>query len=233
MEGSKVTLRKWAFAIYMETTSLKGVSSMKLHRDLKVMQKTAWFMLHRIREAWHRKSSEKMAGPVEIDESYVGGKERNKHADKKLRAGRGGVGKTIVLGAYDRQTGQVDAFSIKVANRKTLQRFVQNHAARGATVYTDSASAYIGIPFHHEAVNHSRGEYVRGDAYTNGIESLWATVKRAHKGVYHQWSKKHNDRYIAEFCGRQNMRDLDTADQMASVVADMEGKRLTYKQLIA
>ena len=135
----------------------------------------------------------------------------------------------------DRQTGHVDAFSIKAANRKTLQRFVQNHAAPGATVYTDSASAYIGIGirFHHEAVNHSRGEYVRGDAYTNGIESMWAMVKRGYRGTYHQWSKKHNDRYIAGFCSHQNMRDLDTADQLTKVVADIVEKRLTYQKFIA
>ena len=149
MESSKLPLRLWAWAIYLEMTSLKGVSSMKLHRDLNIRQATAWFMLHRIREAF---ADVRMVfdGPVEVDESYFGGLERNKHESKKLRAGRGPVGKTAVVGMKDRITKRVAARVVDRTDKATLQGLVHEHAAPGAKVYTDETGAYKGLENHED-----------------------------------------------------------------------------------
>ena len=236
IEKSRLPLRKWVFAVYLYVTNLKGVSSMKLHRELKVTQKTAWFMLHRLREAWGESGLEQFVGPVEADETYMGGKRSNmpKAKRRKLK-GRGAVGKTTVAGVKDRTTNQVSAKTVENADAPTLLRFVAQRTKMGAKVFTDEASGYnwLEVAFDHEAVNHSAGEYVRGNAHTQGIESFWAMLKRGHKGVYHQMSPKHMDRYIAEFAGRHNVREADTIDQMTNLVACSVGKRLTYKDLVS
>ena len=231
--SSKIGLRKWAIAIYLELTNLKGVSSMKLHRDLGVTQKTAWYMLMRIREAFAvLADAAAMTGPVEVDETYVGGLERNKHAHKKLNAGRGPVGKTAVVGVKDRATGKVAAEVVGSVDGETLRGFVTGRADAGARVFTDEHRGYRGLP-RHETVSHSTGEFVRGEVHTNGIESLWSTVKRAHKGVYHRLSEKHLQRYVDSFAAKRNIRDADTADQMAAVVASLFGREITFDVLTA
>ena len=232
MEASNLGFQVWAMALYQVTTNLKGVSSMKLHRDLGITQRSAWFLAHRLREAWKDHGS-KFTGSVEVDETYMGGKEKNQHASKKLRAGRGTVGKTAVVGAKDRATNKVKATVISDATAKTLQGFVAAVTMAGATVYTDDAAVYKGIPFDHHTVKHSVGEYVNDMAHTNGIESFWSMLKRALKGTVHKISPKHLDRYITEFVGRHNIRECDTISQMSAVVAGMVGKRLPYIHLVS
>ena len=235
LEGSKVPLRKWVFAIYLETTSLKGVSSMKLHRDLKVTQKTAWFMLHRLREVWAIDKAGNFSGPVEVDETYVGGKRKNmSNAKRKELAGtgRGAVGKTAVVGAKDRATNQVRATVVERTDKPSLHGFVAAHAAPDATIYTDDALVYETLPYDHTAVRHSVAEYVKGQAHTNGVESFWSMLKRAHTGVFHKLSPKHLDRYVREFAAKHNLREEDTIAIMSHVAAGLIGKRLMYRQLI-
>ena len=232
MHGSNLGCRVWAISIYLLTTGLKGTSGMKLHRDLNVTYKTAWHLGHRIRKAFPEVMA-MFTGPVESDETAIGGLEKNKHADKKLRQGRGSAGKTIVHGILDRPSNQVVAAVVDTPNAVTLQGRVLDATETTAQVYTDEATAYNGMARRHEAVSHSTGEYVREQAHTNGIESFWAMLDRGIMGTFHHVSPKHLDRYVTEFAGRHNQRPADTIAQMERVAGGMVGKRLKYKELTA
>ena len=226
IERSKIPLRKWVFAIYLEMTALKGVSSMKLHRDLDVSQKTAWFMLHRIRQGLIKDDDAPFTGDVEIDETYVDGK-------KKPRIpGRGAVGKAVAAGTKERRSKRIKARVVEDIKKTTLHEFVAETVNSNATVYTDELRSYQGIPNPHETVCHSAREYVDGMASTNGIESFWATLKRSYHGTYHRFSHKHLDRHVGQFVGKHNLRERDTVDQMESVAVGMVGRRITYRELV-
>ena len=238
MQSSKLPLRKWVIGIYLMSTSLKGVSSMKLHRDIGITQKTAWMMAQKIREGWADGSSGPMGGTVEVDETYIGGKRENMPlAKRKGLTGRGAVGKETVIGAVQRG-GEVRATPIPDTKRETVRGFVEGSAAHGSTLYSDQDAAILGIPdllngYRHAAVNHSAGEYVRGDAHTNGVESFWSLLKRGYHGTYHHWSPKHLRRYVTEFAGRHNVRDLDTLAQMTAIARGMDGRLLPWRKLTA
>ncbi len=234
MQASNLGYQTWAIALYLVATNLKSVSSMKLHRDLEITQKSAWHLAHRIRTGFMN-SEDPFAGPVEADETYIGGKRKNmSNRKRKELTGRGTVGKTAVAGVRDRATNHVTAQRVSQTTATALQGFVRENVARGATLYTDEAAAYRGMPeFEHEAVNHSVGEYVRDMAHTNGMESFWACLKRGYQGTFHKFSEKHLDRYVGEFAGRHNIRPLDTITMMERMAGGLVGKRLRYRDLIA
>ncbi len=231
MEGSKLGLQTWLLAAYNLTTSRKGAASMKLHRDLGITQRSAWYLAHRIRETW-KQGEALFGGPMEVDETYLGGKERNKHWDKKRNAGRGTVGKAAVVGIKDRDTNKVVVGPLEGVTQASVTSLIDGVVDGDAMIYTDDSPAYNRLE-KHESVNHSAGEYVRKQAHTNGVESFWSVLKRGYYGTYHKMSVKHLGRYVNEFAGRHNDRQLDTLEQMQAIVLGMVGKRLRYRDLVA
>ena len=233
MQSSPLDHLDWLYVLYLVATNLKGVSSMKLHRDLGITQKSAWHLAHRVRRALGDRTMDLFSGPIEADETYVGGRRRNMSASKrKMLTGRGPSGKVAVAGIRDRATNKVMARVVPNTTSETLGGFIIGNVIPGTRIYTDDATAYTHLP-NHASVKHSVSEYVRGQVHTNGIESFWATIKRAHKGTFHRLSAKHLHRYVDEFVGRHNMRELDTLDQMALLARKMTGAQLRWKDLVS
>jgi transposase-like protein len=234
-ENSPITLQKWFIAIYLMTSHKKGISSMQLAKDLGVCQKTAWFMLQRIRFAVETKSFE-MTSNVECDETYIGGKNKNRHASKRVAnsQGRSVKDKTPVFGLVERN-GRVVAMKVTNTTKGIIQPIIENNVVKGANIFTDEWKAYKGLNknFSHSVVKHGQGEYVVENAHTNTIEGFWSLLKRGIIGIYHQVSSKHLDKYVDEFEFRYNTRQMSEFERVENMLSLGTQKRLTYKELIS
>ena len=241
MERSHIPLNKWILGMYKLVTARKGISSVQLAKELGIRQASAWFMLQRLREAC-RTPHDPLSGIVEMDETFIGGFEGNKHESKKLKAGRGTVGKAPVIGMRERTSpdsvrkGRVIASQIDSTDQPSIHRAIFSNVQPGATLHTDDHRSYMGLNglfYNHHTVKHSTKEYVNGDTHTNGIESVWAVLKRGIYGVYHQVSKKHLQRYVNEFSFRLNQRACanHTLDRIDAMFTGTLSKRLTYTAL--
>lgn len=235
MHDSKLPLRAWAVTIYSVLTARKGISSLQLSKELGITQKSAWFLLQRIREACQQVTG-KLDQVVEIDETYIGGKSHNKHASTRPWVGQGMGGKQPVLGMRQRR-GPTKTVPIARTNQDTLYPLIHEHVEPGAIICTDDHGAYRNLSrlgYTHHAVAHSVGEYARGRANTNAIESVWSVLKRSIHGTWHHVSVKHLARYLNEATFRLNEGNcqVDTIDRMTALSQGLAGKRLTYKRLI-
>lgn len=233
-EDTKLPLRKWFMAIWLITNHPKGVASTTLAKDLKVTQKTAWFVLHRLRHAARTNSfNAPLKGTIETDTHFVGGKEKNKHANKRKAGSQGGANKEMLLGIVERD-GELRTIHVEDRKAKTLQGEIRSNVEPGSTIMTDEDISFVGLDkdFAHQAVRHASGEYVRGETHTNTIESVWALLRRQIIGIHHWVSPKHLSKYANEMAWRFNRRDMKVTGRMNDLFACVEG-RLTYKALIA
>lgn len=235
-ENSKIPLRTWFGAIYLCTAHKKGISSCQLAKDLGITQKTAWFVLHRIREMLKEKAPQMLKNAVQVDECYVGGLDGNKHASKRLKDENGKRidAKTPVFGIIE-TGGKVVVKVTDFVSKKKAKELINAHVEKGATMVTDGCAMYAylgkGDVFHHVTVDHRNGEYVSGGFHTNGIENFWSQLKRGIIGIYHQVSPEHLQRYCDEFAARYNTRKIKDHERFEQVVQASEG-RLKYNALI-
>jgi transposase-like protein len=232
-EGTKLPIRTWLLAIWLITSHKKGIASTQLAKDLDITQKTAWFVLHRLRTAATTKSfNGPLQGYVEADETYVGGKERNKHAHQRTGHKHGGSGKEMVVGMLERG-GELRAFHV-ARQKRAVANLVDAHVKEGSNLLTDDSHIYRHVTgrFHHYSVNHSKGEYVRDEfIHTNGMEGAWSLLKRQIYGIHHWVSPKHLNRYVSEMTWRYNRREMDEGVRVNALIEQSDG-RLTYKALI-
>lgn len=232
-EGSPLGFDKWLPAIWLAANTKNGISSHELARSLGVTQKSAWFMLHRIREAMKSGSIERLDGEVEVDETYIGGKAHNMHESVRVRkiTSRGPKDKSIVVGARQRD-GETRAAVIPDAKRETLHGHIAENVEPGSTVYTDTLKTYRGLPddYAHETINHAE-TYVMGNVHTNGIENFWSLLKRGLKGTYVSVDPAHLSRYVEERLFAYNLRDRSDYERFEAAIAGTAGRRLTYSGL--
>ena len=231
MSHSRIPLEKWATALHLHASDPKGISARQLSRTLQIAYLSAWFLLHRLREGWPDREPLR-SRIAEIDETWAGGADENRHADKKFHH-HWREGRVLVAGMRDRETGRVAAEVILQADHETLFPFAEKHLETTGTLFSDDAAVYedFGWEGRHETVNHKE-EYVRGDVHTNGLESFWALLKRIYRGIYHHLSPKYFPRYLKEITGRFNIRGRDIPAQMEFLVSGMVGKRLTLRDLL-
>lgn len=232
-EDSPIGLDKWLAAMWMIANAKNGISSYEIHRALGVTQKSAWFMLHRIRLAMQAGSLDKLTGEIEVDETYIGGKAENMHKSKReMKAkGRGAVGKSVVFGILERH-GQVRAKHVKNAKKKTLQPEIVKNVELKSHIYSDELQSYQGLNdvYVHDVINHAE-KYVDGQIHTNGIENFWSLLKRCFKGTYISCDPQHLFRYLDEETFRFNGRTSDDFGRFNTALAGIAGKRVTYGQL--
>jgi len=228
-EDSPIPLEKWLTAAWLIISCKNGISSYELHRGLGVTQKTAWFMLHRIRLAMQESGFGKLSGEVEVDESFIGGKSRNMHKHRKLGPGTGN--KDVVFGMIQRD-GEVRAIHVHGRGKPELQKHIREHVEAGAAIFSDELHSYDGLSpeFKHEVINHAV-EYARGNVHTNGMENFWSLLKRGLRGTYVSVEPFHLFRYLDEQVLRFNLRKLTDAERFASVMKQIVGRRLTYAEL--